>query len=104
MTKREIILQTTLELIAQQGIQETPMSQISRESGVAIGTIYHHFGGKTEIINSLFIELKKEFSQALTSNLDDYIGNKNMSVKSAKKDAKAIFTIMWKNLYAFYFN
>jgi AcrR family transcriptional regulator len=69
MTKKEIILQTTHRLIAQQGILATPMSQIQEESGVATGTIYHHFKSKEEIINFLYINEKKFFETIAQNNI-----------------------------------
>lgn len=67
MTKREQILNTSLGLFAEQGIQATPMSQIVSESGVATGTIYHHFKSKQEIIEALYLSFKKELGQLFQS-------------------------------------
>jgi len=67
MTKREQILNTSLELFAEQGIQATPMSQIVAESKVATGTIYHHFKSKQEIIEALYLSFKKELGQLFQS-------------------------------------
>ena len=90
MTKKEKILKTALKLIVKQGIQETPMSQISKVSGVAIGTIYHHFKSKTEIINHIYIDLKKEFGELLMYKTEDLV------------DYKAKFIQIWRNLFEFY--
>jgi AcrR family transcriptional regulator len=92
MTKREAILGTALELIVNQGIQETPMSQISKVSGVAIGTIYHHFLSKNEIVNAIYIYLKKEMGKALFEE------------KERSKDYKSLFFQFWNNLFEFYIN
>jgi AcrR family transcriptional regulator len=69
MTKKEIILKTTLRLIAEQGILATPMSQIQEESGVATGTIYHHFKSKEEIINFLYVAEKSFFETISKKNI-----------------------------------
>ncbi len=58
--KRKLILDATMELIAEYGLHNTPMSQVSIRSGVSVGTIYHYFSSKEEIINTLYIEMKKE--------------------------------------------
>lgn len=79
-----------LELIVQQGIQATPMSQVVKESGVAAGTIYHHFSSKEAIINELYLNLKIEFGKALSENLKD-----NSSYKEK-------FFETWKNLYNYF--
>lgn len=70
MTKREKILNTMLRIIAEQGVHATPMSQIAKESGVATGTIYHHFKSKEDILNALYLELKEEFGKLLRNSLD----------------------------------
>ena len=90
MTKKEKILKIALELIVNQGIQETPMSQISKVSGVAMGTIYHHFKSKNEIVNAIYIYLKKEMGNAL------------LEEKDSSKDYKALFYQFWNNLFEFY--
>jgi len=90
MNKKEKITQTTLQLIVDQGIQATPMSQISRVSGVAMGTIYHHFSSKKEIINFIYLELKKDFGEAI---LKDVVQN---------NEYKEQFFQIWKNIFEFY--
>jgi len=90
MTKKEKILTTALELIVNQGIQETPMSQISKSSEVAMGTIYHHFKSKNEIVNAIYIYLKQK------------MGNAFLEEKEAPKDYKSMFFNFWNNLYDFY--
>lgn len=90
MTKKEKTLTTALELIVNQGIQETPMSQVSKKSGVAMGTIYHHFKSKNEIVNAIYIYLKQKMGTAFLEGKDD------------PKDYKSMFFKFWNNLYDFY--
>lgn len=52
--KKKIILETTLELVKEHGFHGFPMSEIARRGGIAVGTIYHHFEGKEELIRELF--------------------------------------------------
>ncbi|MGV6860687.1 MAG: TetR/AcrR family transcriptional regulator [Putridiphycobacter sp.] len=65
--KKEIILETTLNLIAKNGLSGSPMSQIAKASGVATGTIYHHFKSKEEIINAIYLSKKKDFGNILAN-------------------------------------
>jgi TetR/AcrR family transcriptional repressor of multidrug resistance operon len=88
--KRAKILNTMLELVVQQGIQAPPMSQVVKESGVAAGTIYHHFSSKEEIINELYLNLKIEFGKALSENLKEDITYQEK------------FFQTWKNLYDYF--
>ncbi|HHB77793.1 MAG TPA: TetR/AcrR family transcriptional regulator, partial [Saprospiraceae bacterium] len=91
MTKKEKITQTALQLIVNQGIQETPMSQISKVSGVAMGTIYHHFKSKNEIINQIYLDVKKEFGASIMKDVDK------------KMEYKARFYQIWKNIFNFFY-
>jgi len=67
--KKSLVTETTLKLIAKQGMQATPMSQIARESGVAIGTIYHHFPSKEEILKEIYLDIKQDFGELIASSL-----------------------------------
>lgn len=56
--KRTAVLKAALELISEQGFHGAPMSQIAKKANVSIGTIYHYFTGKDELINALYIDIK----------------------------------------------
>lgn len=62
--KRAAILETTLDLISERGFHNTPMSMVTRESGVSTGTIYHYFASKDELIFELYKEIKLEMFQS----------------------------------------
>ncbi len=58
--KRKKVLQTTLFMIHETGIQATSMAKISKRSGVAVGTIYHYFQSKEALITELYRSIKME--------------------------------------------
>jgi AcrR family transcriptional regulator len=58
--KRAAILEATLDLIAERGFHDTPMSMIAKESGVSAGIIYHYFENKEELIFDLYYEIKRD--------------------------------------------
>jgi hypothetical protein len=58
--KKQDIFSTTLAIISKQGLHATPMSQIASESNVAIGTIYHYFKSKEELVQALYAEIRRE--------------------------------------------
>ncbi len=66
--KKSVIFRTTLELINQQGIQGTPISQISEKSNVAVGTIYRYFKSKDDLINQLYYDIKTRLLFNMTQN------------------------------------
>jgi AcrR family transcriptional regulator len=92
MDKKEQVITTTLRLIASQSIQATPMSQIAKESGVAIGTIYHHFKSKEDILKEIYLRIKKDFHEIIKRELSD------------SNSEKENFTSVWKGLYFYYLN
>ena len=69
--KKQQILKATLEMIAENGLHNTPMSKIIKKSKVSAGTIYHYFPSKEELINTLYVEIKKEMGGTVYDGLDD---------------------------------
>lgn len=65
LEKREAILQAALELFAERGFLNTPMSLIAKQSGASAGTIYHHFVDKDDLIHALYRHVKTTFNRAL---------------------------------------
>jgi AcrR family transcriptional regulator len=63
--KRNDILQTALELIAEQGFHGAPMAMIAERSRVAVGTIYRYFENKDVLINELYNDLEEKIVEFL---------------------------------------
>ncbi len=63
--KRKIILETALLLFTERGFHGTPTSLIAQEAGVATGTLFHYFKTKEELIESLYLDIKKEAGTVL---------------------------------------
>ena len=91
MSKKSIVLQTALELVTEQGVEATSLSQIIKESGVANGTVYHHFKNKNEIIAELYLMLAQDFGTVIM---------RNIPLSNIKKQ----FPIMWKNMFYYFIN
>ena len=89
--KRSTILETALQLFVNQGLQQTSMAQISKVSSVAVGTMYHHFRSKDELINALFLEIQKEFGEQIRF-LDT---EQQLPIKKR-------FEILWRKSYNYY--
>lgn len=58
MNKRDQIYEAALRLFNEYGFDKTPTSLIAKEAGVAIGTLFHYFPTKEELINSLYLRCK----------------------------------------------
>lgn len=63
--KRDEILRSALELIAERGFHNAPISAIAEEAGVGAGTIYRYFENKDILINALFRELHSKICKGL---------------------------------------
>jgi TetR/AcrR family transcriptional regulator, fatty acid metabolism regulator protein len=54
--KRRIILDAAIVVFARQGFHAARVSDIADEAGVAYGLVYHYFGSKDEVLDTLFLE------------------------------------------------
>lgn len=88
--KREAIIQAALELVAERGLHDAPMSLVAERANVSPGTIYHHFADKDEIINEAYRAVKIRFNRALGAG------------KVASASHKQAFRGTWMNAYHFY--
>lgn len=66
--KRADIMQAALELIAERGFHDAPMSEIAEKAQVAAGTIYRYFENKDVLINELFQEMERQLMEAILYN------------------------------------
>lgn len=63
---RQQVLDTVLQLFSKRGYFATSVQDISRESGVSVGSIYHHFGDKEGIARSLYNTLADRMSSRIS--------------------------------------
>jgi AcrR family transcriptional regulator len=54
--KRRAILEAAVRVFARQGFHACRVADIADEAGVAYGLVYHYFGSKDEILDTLFLE------------------------------------------------
>lgn len=92
MSKKDKILKEATKLITQEGINGSPMSQIAKKAGVAVGTIYHHFKSKEEIINEIYVSIRKK--------VGDVIIESSKNIVDLKKEFKSVSLA----IYVYYVN
>lgn len=68
MTKREQVLQATLELVTARGFHGTTTALIAERASVGTGTIYRYFKSKEELLNALFEEAKERLKTHILSS------------------------------------
>lgn len=89
--KRNDLIETSLGLFVDQGIQKTSMALISEKSEVAVGTIYHHFKSKEELIEGVYLYVLEELGRHI-----------QFTNEEKDLDFKARFELLWMKGYQYY--
>jgi len=66
--KRNAILDAATRVFAERGLTAAPTSEISKQAGVAEGTLFTYFKTKDDLINALYREIKLELADAMMSD------------------------------------
>lgn len=64
LTKREAIIQATIEVVAEKGIADAPTIVLAKRAGAAEFTLFRLFGSKNNLLNDTFDEALKRFQEA----------------------------------------
>src|SRR5258706_9410456 len=64
--KRNAILVSATEVVAKLGVS-APTAKIAKNAGVAEGTLFTYFSSKDELLNQLYLELKSDLADAMTT-------------------------------------
>lgn len=93
------IIQTAIEIIANNGFHGMPMSELARCSGVSVGAIYLYFKDKDDLLMEAFLKIKKEMEEHILRqhNYD------NTSEKQFKIVLQNILDYYLRNQSAFMF-
>src|SRR5690606_5312147 len=89
-SKKAIIFESTLELVREHGIHGFPISEVAKKGGIAVGTIYHYFEGKDQLIQELY-QYVVELIYQVALKEDD-----------ANKSFEERYFIFWTNLVDLY--
>lgn len=89
-TKRDAVLEATLELISEHGFHGTAMSMIADRAGVGAGTIYRYFEGKEDLVTQLYLEIKREMGKAVLAGY------------SEDQSLRERFQTLWLNMLHYY--
>jgi len=76
--KRNAILDAATRLFAERGLTAAPTSEISKQAGIAEGTLFTYFKTKNDLINALYREIKLELADAMMS---DFPRKKNVRAR-----------------------
>ncbi|MEM7348388.1 MAG: TetR/AcrR family transcriptional regulator, partial [Chloroflexota bacterium] len=70
-SKRIAISNAAIELITTIGFADTSMSKIAKAAKVSPATIYVYFENKEDLLNQIFLMVKREYSDAIQAGFDD---------------------------------
>lgn len=69
-SKIDLIYKAALDLIVKIGYVELKMSDVAKEAGIATGTLYIYFNNKEDLINKLYLHLKRLKTQEIIQEYD----------------------------------
>ncbi|WP_372745905.1 TetR/AcrR family transcriptional regulator [Lutibacter sp.] len=70
MDKRELLLEAATKLFVERGLHATPTSAISKEAGVSAGILFHYFNTKDDLIDELYVSIKKEYTSSILNDFE----------------------------------
>jgi AcrR family transcriptional regulator len=86
MDKRQLIINTAIQLFVELGFHGTSTSKIAQEAGVANGTLFNYFKTKDELIVTLYHIILEE--------MDDYIIERMTSHSITKESFQSLFVVI----------
>ncbi len=89
-SKKEQILHTTLDLIAENGFHGTAVSMVAKEANVGMGTIYRYFADKESLIIELYREIKSRLVDAMLAGTEE------------EASFQKRFNLIWWNITTYY--
>jgi len=97
--KRELILETALEIFATYGYHGTSISMISQHAGIAKGLLYNYFESKEELLKAVINSGFKDFFDVFSPILDKNFSEKMFTTEHFRKLIKKVFKIMQDNIH-----
>jgi AcrR family transcriptional regulator len=78
MSKKQLIMESALELFAKQGFEATSVQQITEHAGISKGAFYLSFKSKDELIIGLIDHFMLEFISDIDHVVKNHIDDKNL--------------------------
>jgi len=97
--KREIILDTALEVFATHGYHGSSISTIAKHAGISKGLLYNYFESKEELLKVIVNEGFKEFMDIINPFQNENFTDEMLTPEAFRKLFKNIFEIMKSNLH-----
>lgn len=72
-SKKKLIMETALELFANEGFHTTSISKIATKAGISKGLIYNYFKSKEDLLSQIFHDIMDRTMDMLDPNHDEII-------------------------------
>ncbi|WP_242184220.1 TetR/AcrR family transcriptional regulator [Saccharopolyspora soli] len=66
---RRVLLQAAREVFTEKGFAEASVAEVVERAGSSVGSLYHHFGGKTELFLALWEDHQATHEQSAISSV-----------------------------------
>lgn len=93
LNTRTAIINGTIDLVAQKGLEGFSVNDICKYIDVAKGTVYFHFESKEELLYQCFLTVNKEIA--------DLFKNKSLPLITSKKKLEEYLHDVWMNYFNF---
>ena len=96
--KRELILDTALEVFATHGFHGTSISMIAKHAGIAKGLMYNYFESKEDLLRAIIDKGLKEVLGTYTPLFEGKISEDQLTPEMFRGVFKKFFIVMKENL------
>src|SRR5262245_59198506 len=94
------ILDAATEVFATRGFTAATMADVVAGSGASIGSIYHHFGGKSELFGAIFEQMADAVDRRIEAAMRQAGGSGSQKVDGRRVfelHVRAYLEAMWEN-------
>ena len=99
MSKRNAILEAATRLFARNGFNQTSMSALSKETGAAGGTIFHHFKNKEDIFLNILSDTQDTVLSAFDAHKAASVHKNGMEMVEGAVEFYLNFTLEKQDLF-----
>jgi len=86
--KRELIIESVIEMINSEGIAGISMSKIAKQAGISVATTYLYFENKDDMLRQSYLDCKEKMNHFMLSQLPEN--------KTSEKKAVAFMGSLYK--------
>lgn len=89
-SKKLAIFRSALQLVNEEGFERASVAKIARRAGISPATIYTYFANRDDVLNELYIDLKRRMLKKIMEGMDE-----SMSSEQWLRQ-------MWRNSYEYF--